>query len=162
MCLRRINDQWVFVVFNNFDARLDVRVFPNITDDLRFVPTKSPIWGANWGEESDNHVAQLYGPSIVPGSTLDRGFHILLSQWHNIREEPPENNKWPYHVMQFKIGLPIAPGFRGVERAPEHAGRKRLAHDGNGRPDKCRSRSASRTAEHRGTGSKTRTRNHRG
>jgi hypothetical protein len=99
LCLRRIQNQWVLVVFDNFGYDLDVRVFPDMTDNLYAVPTGTPIHGTAWGQEGDDRVAQLYGPSIVPGSRLDGGFHILLSQWKN--PEP-----WPYRAMQFKIPLP--------------------------------------------------------
>jgi hypothetical protein len=105
MCLRRIQRQWVFVVFNNRDYRLEVRVFPDITSNLYDVPMNIPIRGGHWGAESGDAVAQLYGPSIVPGSRLDAGFHLFVSQW----KEPGPG--WPYHVMQFKIPLPpgVAP-----------------------------------------------------
>jgi hypothetical protein len=49
-------------------------------------------------QESDDAVAQLYGPSILPGSRVGGGFHIFLSQWQN-------PGVWPYHVMQFKIPM---------------------------------------------------------
>jgi hypothetical protein len=55
--------------------------------------------------EGDDAVAQLYGPCIVPGSTLDGGFHILLSQWNTTAA-----NGWPYRAMQFKIPVdPVIP-----------------------------------------------------
>ena len=81
MCLRRIQNQWVLIVFDNFGYDLDIRVFPDMTSNLYMVPTGTPIRGTAWGQEGDEAVAQLYGPSIVPGSRLDGGFHILLSQW---------------------------------------------------------------------------------
>ena len=101
-CLRRIQGQWVLVAFDTSDVEgydIGVRVFTNITDNLCAVPKSTPIRGTGWGHEGDDAVAQLYGPSIVPGSTLDRGFHILLSQW---KTEGPDAG-WPYRVMQFKI-----------------------------------------------------------
>jgi hypothetical protein len=158
MCLRRIEGQWVFVAFvDDLPGRIDARVFPDFEHtNLYDVPVISPIIGTDWGQETDTRVAQLYGPSIVPGSRLEGGFHILLSQWHNIEGEPPENNKWPYHVMQFKIPLPAARELPSLDRAAAaHTGRKRrAAQNGNGAA-KPRSRSASRTAEHRTTGAKT-------
>jgi N-acetyl-anhydromuramyl-L-alanine amidase AmpD len=99
MCLRRIQGQWVFVVFNNFQYRLELRVFPDITSNLYAVPMNIPIHGCDWGAESGDAVAQLYGPSIVPGSRLDAGLHLFVSQW-----KAP--GPWPYHVMQFKIPVP--------------------------------------------------------
>lgn len=56
-------------------------------------------------------MAQLYGPSIVPGSRLDGGFHILLSQWNTA-------TGWPYRAMQFKIPVPSAAAPGGVGRTP--------------------------------------------
>jgi hypothetical protein len=101
MCLRRIQGQWVFVAFiDGAPGRIDVRVFPDFeTTNLYAASTISPIHGSPWGEEGPGAVAQLYGPSIVPGSRLDGGFHILLSQWNT-------DTGWPYHVMQFKIPVP--------------------------------------------------------
>jgi hypothetical protein len=117
MCLRRIQNQWVLVVFDNFGADLDVRVFSEMTDNLYAVPTNSPIHGAAWGQEADDAVAQLYGPSIVPGSRLDGGFHILLSQWNT-------EGGWPYHVSQFKIPIPA------VRMGPRSAKEAAAAHNG--------------------------------
>lgn len=126
MSLRRIQGQWVFVAFiDGAPGRIDVRVFPDITNNLYDVPVISPIQGCSWGEEGPGAVAQLYGPSIVPGSRLDGGFHILLSQWDTDKDA----HGWPYHVMQFKIPLPKPPlsmadrtGTR--DRAPTRSRRK--------------------------------------
>jgi hypothetical protein len=160
MCLRRIQGQWVFVVFNNFQYRIEVRVFPDITDDLYNVPMNVPIHGTDWGQEGGDAVAQLYGPSIVPGSRLDGGFHLFVSQW-----KAP--GPWPYHVMQFKIplpgvppvaalahaaGVPPVPGLAhaaGVPPVPALApaavpgtdsGRVRRSAAGNGQPQKAPAR----------------------
>ncbi|WP_245830459.1 DUF4185 domain-containing protein [Mycobacterium numidiamassiliense] len=99
MCLRRIQGQWVFVVFNAGQYQLETRVFPDINCNLYNVPMNIPIRGGAWGAESGDAVAQPYGPSIVPGSRLDAGFHLFVSQWQN-------PGSWPYHVMQFKVPLP--------------------------------------------------------
>ena len=127
MSLRRIQGQWVLVVFDNFEYRLEVRVFPDITCNLYDVPMNVPIHGTDWGREDGDAVAQLYGPSIVPGSRLDAGFHLLVSQW-----KAP--GPWPYHVSQFKIPLPagVAP-VQTLQRAvAASATRKRrpAKHDG--------------------------------
>ncbi|WP_308165079.1 DUF4185 domain-containing protein [Nocardia noduli] len=55
-----------------------------------------PLRGSAWGEEGDGKVAQLYGPSIVPGSTLDDGLQLLVSQWKT-------DEGWPYRAMQFEV-----------------------------------------------------------
>ncbi|MEE6138528.1 DUF4185 domain-containing protein [Mycobacterium sp. 050128] len=139
MCLRRIQGQWVFVVFNNFAYRLELRVFPDITSNLYNVPMNVPIHGADWGAEGGDAVAQLYGPSIVPGSRLDAGFHLLVSQW-----KAP--GPWPYHVMQFKIPLPpdTAPG-QTLERAVGSInGRKRPSINPNRQPKKAAAKAQSR------------------
>jgi hypothetical protein len=111
----------VLVAFNSRDYRLDVRVFGDITSNLYDAITFTPIHGADWGAERDDSVAQLYGPSIIPGSRPGSGFHILLSQWRS-----PGN--WPYHVMQFKIPMPGArtrglgsEGGPSAERSPRKA-----------------------------------------
>ncbi|MEE6177872.1 DUF4185 domain-containing protein [Mycobacterium sp. 050134] len=153
MCLRRINDQWVLASFiDGMPGRIDVRVFPNFDHtNLYDAPNISPIHGCDWGQEGPDAVAQLYGPSIIPGSRLDGGFHILLSQWHT---DPPG---WPYHAMQFKIPLPgtrsLGSSTRTTAAAPA-AGTTRPLREGNGEV-KSRSRSVAKAAEHRGTGRKT-------
>ena len=76
-----------------------------------------PIHGGDWGQERDDSVAQLYGPSIIPGSRPGSGFHIFLSQW---RFPAP----WPYHVMQFKIPMPGVGGPRDLEPTGRTAPRK--------------------------------------
>ncbi|GAB2643637.1 DUF4185 domain-containing protein [Kribbella swartbergensis] len=48
-----------------------------------------------WGSENDNHVAQLYGGYIIPGSTLS-DLHLSVSQWKT-------DAGWPYRVMQFRV-----------------------------------------------------------
>lgn len=147
MCLRRIQGQWVFVAFIDGEpGRIDVRVFPDFDNTNLFdVPQLSPIHGTPWGAEGPDAVAQLYGPSIVPGSRLDGGFHILISQWHNLRGQ---DNRWPYHAMQFKIPVPapramppLESGARGHSTASPRA-------TNDGRPGRARTRSASMTATH--------------
>ncbi|WP_288049699.1 DUF4185 domain-containing protein [Nocardia sp.] len=99
MCLRKIQGKWVLV---NFDAStiggydIDLRVFDTPTDNLYRVPKTTPLRGSAWGEEGDGKVAQLYGPSIVPGSTLDDGLQLLVSQWKT-------DAGWPYRAMQFEV-----------------------------------------------------------
>lgn len=139
MCLRRIQGQWVFVVFNNFAYRLELRVFPDITSNLYNVPMNIPIHGADWGAEAGDAVAQLYGPSIIPGSRLDAGFHLLVSQW-----KAP--GPWPYHVMQFKIPLPPDMGsVQTLGRAVgSNNGRKRPSVSPNGQPKKAAAKAQSR------------------
>jgi N-acetyl-anhydromuramyl-L-alanine amidase AmpD len=119
LCLRRVQNQWVLVVFDNFGYDVDVRVFPDMTSNLYQVPTGAPIRGTAWGQEGDDAVAQLYGPSIVPGSRLDGGFHILLSQWNTVQG-------WPYHVMQFKIPVPATAPVPSLDKEV-------TAHDGHDR-----------------------------
>jgi Domain of unknown function (DUF4185) len=117
LCLRRIDGQWVLVAFNAGEYRLDVRVFEDITSNLYDAITFSPIHGGDWGQERDDSVAQLYGPSIIPGSRPGSGFHILLSQWRN-------PGSWPYHAMQFKIPMPGVGGPRDLEPTGGTAPRK--------------------------------------
>ena len=139
LCLRRIQNQWVLVVFDNFGYDLDVRVFPDMTSNLYTVPTGTPIRGTTWGQEGDDRVAQLYGPSIVPGSRLDGGFHILLSQWNTA-------TGWPYRAMQFKIPVPsaAAPGGAGRMPSAQEAGEPLDSGNGQGAGRRTR-RGASRT-----------------
>ena len=99
MCLRRIQNKWVLV---NFDASttggydIDLRLLDTPTDNLYVVQKTTPIRGSAWGEEGNDRVAQLYGPCIIPGSTLDAGLHLLVSQWKS-------TDGWPYRAMHFKV-----------------------------------------------------------
>lgn len=118
MSLRYIQGQYVLVTFDmssNGGYDIDVRVFENITDNLYYAKKTTPIKGTNWGMEGDDKVAQLYGPSIIPGSSLDGGFHIVVSQWNT-----GAPNGWPYRSMQFKIPVePVVPPLpRGDYVAP--------------------------------------------
>jgi hypothetical protein len=63
----------VFVSFDHAGYKLDVRVFSNITSTLCEAQTISPAHRTDHGHKSDDAVAQLYGPSIVPGLRLDGG-----------------------------------------------------------------------------------------
>lgn len=102
MCFRYIDGRYVLVTFDASDSEgydLDVRIFDSPTSNLYEAEKSTPIRGGAWGHEDDEHVAQLYGPSIVPGSKVGEGFHILLSQWNTA----PGGNNWPYRAMQFKI-----------------------------------------------------------
>ena len=147
MCLRRIQNQWVLIVFDNIGYDLDIRVFPDMTSNLYMVPTGTPIRGTAWGQEGDEAVAQLYGPSIVPGSRLDGGFHILLSQWNTFQG-------WPYRVMQFKIPVPGPPAVENLdEAATAHDGQQRRTTRGERK--KAPSRTASKDAAHRTTTRRT-------
>lgn len=109
MCFRYIDGRCVLVTFDSSDVDgydLDVRIFDSPTANLYTAEKSTPIRGGAWGAEDGEHVAQLYGPSIVPGSKIGSGFHILLSQWNTT----PGGNNWPYRAMQFKIpvGKPVA------------------------------------------------------
>lgn len=96
MCLRVVDDKWVLTYFNAGLYRVDCLVFDSaekLTEPPLFADTL--FWGCNWGREDDERVAQLYGPYILPGSTLD-DMHVALSQW----QTGPD---WPYHVQQYRV-----------------------------------------------------------
>lgn len=128
MSLRYIQGQWVLVTFDvssNGGYDIDVRVFENITDNLYYAKKSSPIKGGNWGMEGDDRVAQLYGPSIIPGSALDAGFHIVVSQWNTGRQDG-----WPYRSMQFKIPVdPVVPPKPTGDHVPPPAPEPEPPHD---------------------------------
>lgn len=114
MCLRYIQGQFVLVSFDVAGYDIDLRIFKNITDNLYEAKKSTPIRGAAWGMEGDDRVAQLYGPSIIPGSSLDGGFHILVSQWNT-----GAANGWPYRAMQFKIPVdPVVPPVASGDYVP--------------------------------------------
>ncbi|WP_243654930.1 DUF4185 domain-containing protein [Nocardia alba] len=99
MCLRKIQNTWVLVSFDASTAGgydIDVRLFAAPTDNLYLVPKTTPLRGSAWGAEGNDRIAQLYGPSIIPGSTLHGGLHLLVSQWNTAVG-------WPYRAMHFKV-----------------------------------------------------------
>ncbi|MFD1718963.1 DUF4185 domain-containing protein [Georgenia deserti] len=95
MCLRPVDGAWLFTGFNARDYRVDAKILATPTDNLYTAPTTTLIHGTQWGQEDDTHVAQLYGPYIIPGSTLS-DLHLTLSQWNTTTNEV-------YHSMQFRV-----------------------------------------------------------
>ncbi|MFC7406908.1 DUF4185 domain-containing protein [Georgenia alba] len=95
MCLRPIDGKWLFTGFSEADYRIDAMVLNTPTDDLTVAPRTTLIHGGEWGQEDDTHVAQLYGPYIIPGSTL-ADLHMTVSQWNTTTNAV-------YHSMQFRV-----------------------------------------------------------
>lgn len=95
MSLRPIGGKWLFTGFNAADYRVDAMVLNTPTDDLVAAPKTTLVHGGEWGHEDDTHVAQLYGPYIIPGSTLS-DLHLTLSQWNTTTNDI-------YHSMQFRV-----------------------------------------------------------
>ena len=98
MCLRIVDDRWVLTWFNGPDYRVDIlgAEEPTAIADAQHITL---LHGGAWGEEKNDVVAQLYGPYIVPGSTLDV-LHLVCSQWHT-------GPDWPYHVEQYRFEKPL-------------------------------------------------------
>lgn len=95
MCLRPMEGKWVLTWFDAGDYRIDGIIMDYPTSDLYTAYRQTLIWGGQWGQEDNSHVAQLYGGYIIPGSTLSN-LHLSVSQWNT-------DVGWPYHVMQFQI-----------------------------------------------------------
>lgn len=103
MCLRIVEDKWVLTWFNAGLYRVDM-LLANSPEEIRTPAfAETILWGCGWGQEDHERVAQLYGPYILPGSTLD-DLHLLCSQWNT-------GAGWPYHVQQYRV--------EGVRRAME-------------------------------------------
>lgn len=95
MCLRIVDEKWVLTWFNAGLYRVDALVADSPTDIGQHPFSETLLWGCNWGQEDDERVAQLYGPYVLPGSTLD-DLHLLCSQWNT-------EEGWPYHVQQYRV-----------------------------------------------------------
>ena len=95
MCLRKVVDKWMLVYFDATLYKIAIKILDHPTANVYTAETHDLIYGTSWGMEDDNHIAQLYGPSIVPGATLDE-FSMFVSQWNT-------EVGWPYKVMQFKV-----------------------------------------------------------
>ena len=95
LCLRPLGGKWVLTWFNAGDYRIDGMIMDTPTSNLYTAYRQTLIYGGAWGAEDDNHVAQLYGGYVIPGSTLS-DLHLSVSQWNT-------DNGWPYRVMQFRV-----------------------------------------------------------
>ncbi|ONI69129.1 hypothetical protein BWI15_21100 [Kribbella sp. ALI-6-A] len=95
LCLRPLGGKWVLTWFNAGDYRIDGIIMDTPTSNLYTAHRQTLIYGGAWGQENDNHVAQLYGGYIIPGSTLS-DLHLAVSQWNT-------SAGWPYRVMQFRV-----------------------------------------------------------
>lgn len=95
LCLRPLDGKWILTWFNAGDYRIDAIVMDYPTSNLYTAHRQTLIWGGEWGNEDDTHVAQLYGGYLIPGSTLS-DLHLSVSQWNTAED-------WPYRVMQFRI-----------------------------------------------------------
>jgi hypothetical protein len=95
MSLRPLGGKWVLTWFNAGDYRIDGIIMDTPTSNLYTAYRQTLIYGGNWGSEDGNHVAQLYGGYVIPGSTLS-DLHLSVSQWNTA-------NGWPYRVMQFRV-----------------------------------------------------------
>ena len=98
--LRRLGHRWLLTWFDGPDYRIDAQVLRHPTQDLRVTPKVTPLHGTDWDSQDVNHLAQLYGSYIIPGSTL-ADTHLTVSQWNT-------SDNSVYHVMQYR--------FRGLDR----------------------------------------------
>jgi hypothetical protein len=95
LSLRPLGGKWVLTWFNAGDYRIDGMIMDTPTSNLYTAYRQTLVYGGAWGAENDNHVAQLYGGYIIPGSTLS-DLHLSVSQWKT-------DAGWPYRVMQFRV-----------------------------------------------------------
>jgi Domain of unknown function (DUF4185) len=99
LSLRRVEDRWVLVLFDDGNYRMDVLVLDSPTADLHTAPRATVLQGVGWEDEDHaaGRVAQLYGGYILPGSTLAE-LHLVVSQWNT-------TTNWPYRAMQFTVDV---------------------------------------------------------
>jgi len=95
MCLRPMAGKWILTWFNEADYRIDGILMDTPTSNLYEAHRQTLVWGGQWGNEDDSHVAQLYGGYVIPGSTPDN-LHLAVSQWNT-------DAGWPYRVMQHRV-----------------------------------------------------------
>ncbi|WP_228265884.1 DUF4185 domain-containing protein [Microlunatus elymi] len=100
MSLRQLGDRWVFTWFNPDQYRIDAMVLDHPSQDLRQTESVTLLHGTSWDAQDTNHVAQLYGSYVIPGSRLD-DLHLTVSQWNT-------SDNSVYHVSQYR--------FRGLGR----------------------------------------------
>ncbi|MGH8879547.1 MAG: DUF4185 domain-containing protein, partial [Stackebrandtia sp.] len=95
LCLRPLEGKWVLTWFNAGDYRIDGIIMDNPTSNLHEARRETLLWGTEWGNEDDSHIAQLYGGYIIPGSSIGE-LHLAVSQWNT-------DAGWPYRVMQHRV-----------------------------------------------------------
>lgn len=98
LCLRPLGGKWLLTYFDAGNYRIDAMVLNTPTDNLVTAPKTTLIYGGSWGQENNNHVAQLYGGYVIPGSTL-QDLHLTVSQWNTTAGA----GNIPYHAMQFRV-----------------------------------------------------------
>ncbi|GAA4866604.1 DUF4185 domain-containing protein [Saccharopolyspora cebuensis] len=95
LSLRPVGGRWLLAFFDAGNYRIDVLNLDVPTANLYAAPRATALHGTSWDAEDHaaGRVAQLYGPYVVPGSTLE-DLHLAVSQWNT-------TTNWPYRVMQF-------------------------------------------------------------
>lgn len=93
--LRRFGDKWLHTWFDGPRYRIDCQVLDHPTQDLRTTPKFTMLHGTSWDNQDVNHLAQLYGSYIIPGSRLN-DVHLTVSQWNT-------GDNSIYHVMQYRF-----------------------------------------------------------
>jgi hypothetical protein len=98
--LRRLGHKWLLTWFDAPNYRIDAQVLDHPTQNLLTTKTITLLHGTDWDSQDVNHVAQLYGSYIIPGSRLHDA-HMTVSQWNT-------SDNSVYHVMQYR--------FQGLDR----------------------------------------------
>jgi hypothetical protein len=95
MSLRKLGKRWVFTWFDGPRYRISAMVLDHPTQDLRKTDRVTLLHGTSWSNQDANHVAQLYGSYVIPGSTMN-DLHLTVSQWNT-------SNNSVYHVSQYRF-----------------------------------------------------------
>jgi hypothetical protein len=104
MCLRRVENRWVFSYFEASSGSIRVKVLDSPTHDFQAAPTTTVLRNTPWTLPpcsppdgcTAGTLSQLYGGYIVPGSTLRR-LHLVVSHWNTV-----DGSNWPYRAMQYR------------------------------------------------------------
>lgn len=108
MCLRKIENNWVFMYFDANNARIVAKVLDSPIGNMHTAPTHVLVKNCAWSMANidlHNTLSQPYGGYIVPGSTM-ANLHFVVSQWNTT----PGANNLPYRAVQFKTSLPKVVG----------------------------------------------------
>lgn len=94
--------KWILGGFLASKYALGYRVVDSPVANMHTTLLQTPVVGSAWGGEDHlrNHVAQLHGGYVLPGSRFDieGGIGLMVSQWNTA-------TGWPYRAMQFKASL---------------------------------------------------------
>ena len=90
MCLRRVENRWVFSYFESSSLSIKVKVLDHPTDDFATSATTTVLRNTPWP-----------APACSPPDGCTQGtlsqLHLVVSHWNTV-----DGSNWPYRAMQYR------------------------------------------------------------